>query len=118
MPVVFDARDVARPAGAQALENLEYGLRRSPLAEQTIAAPVVRDEAEDVEIGQRLAGGARHFLHHAEAPLAVDERAFLFAPAGGGQDEVRVLSGLGRREEVLHDEEFETGEDFVEAFKC
>ena len=62
---------------------------------------------EDVEVGERLAGRARDLLDQADAALGVDERAFLFAPAGGGQHEVRELRGLGRRVHVLHDEEVE-----------
>ena len=49
----------------------------------------------------------RDFFYVTEAALAVDECAFLLAPAGGGQNEMGFLRRVGRREHVLHDEEFQ-----------
>ena len=74
---------------------LEHRLGRCPAREQLAAAPVLGDEPEDVEVGERLARRARDLLDQADAPLGVDERAFLLAPAGGGQHEVGELRGLG-----------------------
>jgi len=113
MPIVFNARDVARLAGGKFLDDLKHCLRRSPLREQVRAAPVFRNKPEDVEVTQRLARRSRNFFHVTKAPLAVDERAFLLAPTGGGQNQVRALGRVGGREHVLHDEEFEFVEDGV-----
>ena len=52
-------------------------------------------------------GARRHFLDQADAALGIDEGAFLFAPARGGQDEVRALRRLRGVIHVLHDEEIE-----------
>src|SRR5687768_12642564 len=79
--VIPNAGDVARLPGAGAFQNLKDRFRRSPFAEQTGATPVVRDELENFEIGQRLTGSARDLLQQTKAPLGVDERAVLFAPA-------------------------------------
>ena len=57
--------------------------------------------------GSGLAGRARHFLDVTEAPLAIDERALLLAPAGGGQNQMRAFRRVGGREHVLHHEKFQ-----------
>ena len=54
--VVFDAGDVAGLAGRAAFEELENGFGAGPGFEEIAAAPVMRDEAEDVKIGKRFAG--------------------------------------------------------------
>src|SRR5947207_6020469 len=51
---ILDASDVAWLPRRTALENLEDGLRRGPFAEQSIAAPIMRDEPKNVKIRQRL----------------------------------------------------------------
>src|SRR5439155_9580021 len=107
MAVVFDARDVARLAVGKFFQDLKHGLRRSPLAEHPGAAPVFGHEPKDAEVAQRLARGVRNFFYVTEAALAVDERAFLLAPAGGGQNQVSFLLRLGRRESGLAAEEFQ-----------
>lgn len=114
--VVADAGEVARLAGGKFFQNLEGGLGRRPRAEAIAAAPGFGDEFEDGEVAQGLAGGAGDFFGDGEAALAVDENAVLLAPAGGGEDEVGELGGLGRRIHVLHDEKLEFGEEVARGF--
>ena len=64
-----------------------------------------------MKIRERLAGRAAHFLDEADAAFGIDQRAFLLAPAGGGQHKIRALRGFGRRIHVLHDEEIELLQD-------
>ena len=81
MPI--DAHDVAGLVLRAALEHTEDGLRACPSAKQILAAPVMGDESEDVEIGQRLAWSPAHLRAVADAALAVDEATFLFSPTCG-----------------------------------
>ena len=109
--VIADAGDVAGGLARELFEDLERGFGRGPAREHFAAAPVLGDEFEDVEIGERLAGGAADFFGEADAALGIDHGAFLFAPAGGGQVKVGEAGGFGRGIHVLHDEEIE----FVES---
>src|SRR5690606_6266897 len=86
--VVADAGEIAGPSGGQFLQDLKGFLRSLHRAEEVIATPGGGDEAEDGEVGERLSRRARDALEQAQAPLGVDEGAFLFAPAGGGKKHI------------------------------
>ena len=70
MLVIRDTRDVARLASGEALQDVERGFGRTPFREHFAAAPVMREQAEDVEVGERLAWCAGNFLGQADAALA------------------------------------------------
>ena len=67
----------------------------------------MRDEFEDIEIGQRLPRCLGHLLDYTDASFGVDEGSFLFAPAGSRQNEVRHFCRLGVSIHVLHDKKVE-----------
>src|SRR5438128_12274325 len=71
-------------------------------------------EFEDVEVAQGKPRGAGNLFHQADAALAVDEGAFLFAPAGSRQNQVRPLRSLRGGEHFLHDEELQSAGTLVE----
>src|SRR5690606_7283900 len=50
----------------------------------------------------RCGDGAAHM---ADAAFGVGDRAFLFAPAGGGQQQVGIAAGFGGKESFLHNDE-------------
>ena len=78
-----------------------------PFPEQVGTAPVGGDEAEDVKIGQGLAGGAAHLGAVADAAFGIDEASLLFTPAGGWQHKVGAVRGFGAAIHVLNDDEVE-----------
>jgi hypothetical protein len=74
----------------------------------------MRDQLENMKIRQRLARCFCHFFHETDPALGIDERQFLISPARRAHDEIRV-PGRGRRViKVLHHEESESSDQFVE----
>ena len=109
--VVADTVKVAGLAFAESREQLEDALGAGPFAEHVGHAPRLGDAPEDFEIGPRFAGRRGDLPDDADAPLGVDECAFLFAPAGRGQHEIGEACGFRGRVHVLHDQKLEPRED-------
>ena len=67
----------------------------------------------DRPIRPRLCGCWHGAAHMADATLGVGHRTFLLAPAGGGQQQVGVVAGLGGEEGFLHHHERAGGQRFM-----
>src|SRR5688572_26775388 len=92
---------------------MEDCLRRTPAAEHSGATPVMRDETEDIKVGERVTGRLGNFLGEAEPSLRIDEGAILLAPTGSRQKQMRGLGGFGGGEHVLNHEEIELSKKFL-----
>ncbi len=66
-----------------------------------------------MEICKCMARRAADFLDQTDAPLGVDECAFLLAPTRRREQQIGELSGLSRVIHVLHDQKIEPGEDLA-----
>ena len=75
------------------------GLARAQLLLQS-----ARKVAHNIPVGTGAAGRRNRRAHVADAPFGIGDTAFLFAPAGGGQQQVGVAAGLGSAEGFLHDD--------------
>ena len=113
--VVANPRNVARLIFAELFQDLECRWWRTPLRKHRTATPVMRDQLEDVKVGQRLARGARDFLDESNAALGINKGAFLFAPTRGGQNQVGLPRRLGAVIQVLHHEKLQLAQPLVEA---
>ena len=106
---------VAHAAGGDALPLAEGVVRGRPAGIEYLAdAHALGEIEEDVEVGARLAGRSDDAIRFADAALGVGVGAFLFAPDGGGQDEVGEVAGGRGVEAVLHDEELDTAQCLFE----
>ena len=112
-PVVRDAGDVAGLAPRQLFENLEHRLGATPRREHLAAAPVMRDQLEDGEIGQRLPGRLATFLIR---PMRRSELMNVpsFSPQpAAGRTRCASCGRLGGVVHVLHDQKIEPLEDLA-----
>lgn len=77
-------------------------------------AEAIGEGEEDVEVRAGVTGRGDDAVHLADAPLGVGVGAFLFAPDGGGEDEVGELAGGGGVEAILDDEEVDGAQGLLE----
>ena len=115
---VAQPREVEVALGGQVLVFLEQRFAVGEIeqagqagAEQSFQA--TGEVAGDRPVGPRLFGRWHGAADMADAALGVGHRAFLLAPAGGGQQQVGVAAGLGGEEGLLNDNEGAGGQGLV-----
>jgi exodeoxyribonuclease-1 len=105
----WDLIDLARMCYALRPEGVEWPEHEpgkpSFKLEHLSAAPVFRDQPEDIEVTQRLPRCDRNFFHHSKTTFAVNKCSFLFAPGSGGQHNVCVNRRFRIVKHVLHDQQ-------------